>query len=194
MTASRVYFCIPQCGPGCAGVNYNETDYGYDVMNRQNRTISAGGTINRSVFDVRNQTVSTWVGTDDAYATDADPSGGGAGAGGNNMVMISSNVYDGGSAGGDGNLTSQTQYVDASGTNNRTTTFDYDFRDRRTQVNNPIETYAVTQYDNLNRVIETDGYALSGGTLLSKNQTLYDNRGASIRRSSTPSIPPVATR
>ena len=176
-TSSRIYFAIPPCGPGCAGVNYNEMTYGYDVMNRQNRQVAPGGTISRSVFDVRNLLLSNWVGTNDTYATDAQPDAGGSHPGGNNMVILTGNVYDGGLGNGDGNLTQRTDYVDITGSLDRITTFEYDFRDRQTQINNPIDNYTVNVYDNLNRVIEVDRHALSGGTLIGKSQTLYDDRG-----------------
>ncbi len=45
-------------------------------------------------------------GSDDAGATDEDPTGGGAA--GNDMVAVEVNQYDGGLDGGDGNLTRRT--------------------------------------------------------------------------------------
>ena len=66
MTASRVYRAIPAFGTGIPGVNYDETIYGQDIMNRQNMTRPPGGTITRIVFDTRNNAVATYVGTNDA--------------------------------------------------------------------------------------------------------------------------------
>jgi len=54
---------------------------------------------------VRGNPASTWVGTNDNGATDTDPTGGGAA--GNNMVIVTANVYDGGAAGGDNTLPSR---------------------------------------------------------------------------------------
>ena len=119
--SQRVYRLIPTSGVGVSGTNYDETDYSYDPMKRLVRTASPGGTINWSVFDVQGQLTSTYIGTNDNGATFSDPTGGGAS--GNNMVLITTNVYDGGSAGGDGNLTQQAQQVDASTTRVSTMTY-----------------------------------------------------------------------
>lgn len=126
--SQRTYHTIPSSGTGSAGTNYDETVYGYDVMKRSNRTVSPGGTITFNVFNSRGLVTETWVGTNDNGATPSDPSGGGAS--GNNMVRVTTWQYDGGTAGGDGNVTTQTQYVDTSTT--RVTTFGYDFRNRQT--------------------------------------------------------------
>ena len=150
--SSRSYFRIPESGPGTPGVNYDETTFGYDVMARQNRTVDATGTITRTIYDVRGLTVSTWAGTNDARATDADPTGGGAA--GNNMVQVAGMEYDGGTAGGDGNLTQQTLYVDATAT--RVATYGYDFRNRRTSTTGEEGFYEASTYDNLSRVVRTD--------------------------------------
>lgn len=103
---TRAYFLIPSSGSGTAGTNYYETDLGYDTMNRVNSVKGPDGTISRTVHDVRGFVASSWVGTDDTGATESDPTGGSAS--GNNMVKVSENAYDGGSAGGDGLLTSVT--------------------------------------------------------------------------------------
>ena len=82
-----------------------------------------------TVFDVRDNQANIWVGTNDTGATDSDPTGGGHP--GNNMVVITANVYDNGQASGDNNVTQTTQYVDAS-TILAVTQFLYDWRDRCT--------------------------------------------------------------
>jgi hypothetical protein len=152
MTASRTYHLIPASGIGAFGVNYDETTFGYDELNRQNRTVSPTGTINRTVYDVRGQVVSSWTGTNDNLSTASDPTGGGAP--GNNMVQTSAMQYDGGSDGGDGNLTQQTAYVDGSTT--RVTSFEYDFRNRRIVTDGEIDFYQTTEYDNLSQTIRVD--------------------------------------
>jgi YD repeat-containing protein len=174
MTASRTYHTIPASGAGSLGVNYGETIYGYDELNQQNRTVSPTGTINRTVYDVRGQVVSSWMGTNDNLATASDPTGGGAT--GNNMVQTSAMQYDGGSDGGDGNLTQQTAYVDGSTT--RVTSFEYDFRNRRIVTDGEINLYQTTEYDNLSQTIRVDRRnTSSGGNLIARSETKFDNRG-----------------
>jgi hypothetical protein len=130
LASTRVYYAIPASGEGTEGVNYNETRYGYDFLNRRNRVISPGETITRTVFDARDLPIAVYVGTNDTGATWADPTGGGAT--GNNMVVVTESAYDSGLAGGDGNLTTITQHVDSSTT--RVTSFAFDWRDRQVQV------------------------------------------------------------
>ena len=171
--SQRVYRLIPTSGVGVSGTNYDETDYSYDPMKRLVRTASPGGTINWSVFDVQGRLTSTYVGTNDNGATFSDPTGGGAS--GNNMVLITTNVYDGGSAGGDGNLTHQTQQVDASTT--RVTTMTYDFRDRQVTTDGEVDDFAKVYYDNLDRVIKFERYdTTSGGNLIGRSVTKFDAR------------------
>lgn len=176
--SSRTYHRIPADGTGLVGVDYDETRFGYDVMGRQNRTVSPAGTISRTVFDVHGLVVSTWIGTDDTGSTDADPTGGGAT--GNNMVVVAANEYDNGSDGGNGNLTKQTDFVDASTT--RVTTFQYDFRDRHTVTDGEEDFYQVTVYDNLDQIIRVDRRDTSaGGNLIGRSETKHDNRGRVYR-------------
>jgi RHS repeat-associated protein len=147
-------------------------------MARRNRVVDPTGTIDRTVYDVRGLTVSTWAGTDDRRATDADPTGGGAA--GNNMVRIAANEYDGGSAGGDGNLTGQTLDVDATTT--RVTTFTYDFRDRLTATDGEEDFYQEQVYDNLSQVIRVDHRdGGSGGNLVARDEADFDDRGRVYR-------------
>ncbi len=178
VASQRTYHTIPASGPGTEGTNYDETEYGYDVMKRRNRTVSPGGTITFNVFNSRGLVTETWIGTNDNGATPTDPSG--AGASGNNMVRVTSRVYDGGTAGGDGNVTSQTQYVDVSTT--RVTTFGYDFRSRQTTTDGEIDYYEKKTYDNLNRVIKVERFnTTSGGNLIGKSESKYDDRGRVYR-------------
>ena len=173
-TTSRAYHTIPAAGSGAVGINYDETTYGYDQMNRRNRMVAPTGTISRTVYDVRGQAVSSWLGTNDKQATDSDPTGGGAS--GNNMVRISAMQYDGGSAGGDGNLTQQTADVDGSTT--RVTNYEYDFRNRRIVTDGEIDFYQTTAYDNLSQVIQVERRDTnSGGNLIARSESAYDNRG-----------------
>lgn len=174
-TSSRQYWHIPASGTGTVNTNYYETTYGYDVMNRQNRVVNTVGTISRIVYDVRNLTVSTWIGTNDAGATDSDPDGSGEP---NNMLQLSANVYDGGADEGDGNLTQSTQYVDASGTKNRVTSYVYDWRNRQTTIDGEIDVYVEQVYDNLNQITQINRKnTTSGGNLIGRSETFFDNLG-----------------
>ncbi len=173
-SSQRVYHTIPATGTGSEGTNYDQTDFGYDVMKRRNRTETPGGTISFDVFDVRSLTIESWTGTDDTGATSSDPSGGGAT--GNNMKQITGLEYDSGNDAGNGNLTKQTQYVDASTT--RLTTFTYDWRNRRTDIDGEIDSYQKQTYDNLDRVIKTERYdTTSSGNLISRSETKFDDLG-----------------
>ncbi|MBN8625807.1 MAG: RHS repeat-associated core domain-containing protein [Planctomycetes bacterium] len=176
LIAQRAYHTIPIEGSGRTGANFDEAQFGYDVMNRRNRTVTPGGTITRLTFDPRGLKTGRFVGTLDGGATDADPTGGAAA--GNNLVQVTGNVYDGGASGGDGNLTQQTQFVDASGTNDRVTDFGYDWRDRRTSVDGELEFFLELTHDNLDRVVQVDQLNdTENGQLLGRSQTFYDDQG-----------------
>ncbi|MBX9677780.1 MAG: hypothetical protein K2X38_03370 [Gemmataceae bacterium] len=173
-SSHRTYKLIPPIGQGSSGLNYDESLSGYDLMLRRNRTVTPRGTITRTVFDVRNNAVAAYVGTDDTGATDNDPTGGGAP--GNNMVVVSHSQFDGGLSGGDNNLTQTTQHVDAS--TSRVTQFLYDWRDRRTDADGEIDSYQIQVFDNLDRVIRTDRRnTTSSGTLVARSTAAYDARG-----------------
>lgn len=174
LASQRVYRLIPSSGEGVSGTNYDETNFGYDVMKRRNRVVTPGGTITDTVFDVRGQSVAVYVGTDDIGATDSDPTGGATT--GNNMVLVTSNVIDGGAAGGDGNLTQQTQQVDA--TTGRVTAFAYDWRDRLLTTDGEIDFFEKRYYDNLSRVTKTERYDTSeSGHLIARSETKFDDLG-----------------
>jgi hypothetical protein len=160
-------------------------------MKRQNRVVTPGGTITRTVVDAMGRPVSSWVGTNDNGATASDPTGGGAA--GNNMKQVSGSVYDNGQAGGDSNVTQQTALVDSTSANNRATTFCYDFRDRRTDADGEIDFYEKTYYDNLDRVVKSERYNTIGpctsssssssssgsafSNLIARSETKFDDRG-----------------
>ena len=170
---------------GFPGKNYDETTYGYDIMDRQNKVRTPGGTINRTVFDVRNQVVQVYVGTDDVGATDAVPDG--SVVPGNNMVNVQTNVYDGGNpVGGDGLLTTTIQHIDGTTTNDRQTAYGYDFRDRQTSVTayivptgTVLSVVTVDMIDNLDRIVQVDQYntTVASANRIRESQTLYDNLG-----------------
>ncbi len=172
LAARLVYKLIPASGSGTSDTNYDQTNFGYDVTQRPNRNQTPGGTINRTVFDVRGNAQSIWVGTNDTGATDSDPTGGGAA--GNNMVMVTANQYDGGSAGGDNNLTQLTQYVDSTTT--RVTTFLYDWRNRRTDTQGELDFYQKGYFDNLDRLTMSERYDTSlAGNLIARTNMVLDD-------------------
>ena len=145
-------------------------------MKRQNRVVTPGGTITRIVFDAPGRAIGTWVGINDTGATASNPAGSGSP---NNMVIVKGLVYDNGLAGGDDNVTQQTDYVDATGLNDRVTTFLFDFRDRNTDADGEINFYAKQYFDNLDRVIKNERYNTTlAGNLIMRGTTSFDDRGA----------------
>ncbi|MBS0208875.1 MAG: RHS repeat-associated core domain-containing protein [Planctomycetes bacterium] len=173
LISSQAYHTIPASGSGQAGVNYDETEFGYDAMGRKNRTVTPGGTISRSTFDVRGRTTGSYIGTDDYGATNTDPTGGSAP--GNNMVIVTSNAY---SSGCDCTQpTTVTNYVDANPANNRVTTVTLDFRNRVTTIAGELNTYQVRTYNNQNQVVQVDQYNGSGGNLIARSQSRFNPQG-----------------
>ena len=145
----RVYHNIPATGPGGNEVNYAETLLDYDSMLRQNRVVTPGGTITRTVFDHRGRAVATWVGTNDANATEIDPSAGGT----NNMLLVQSNAYD--ESYTDWNWLKLTISRHPDATTTRDTVLRYDWRNRvasKTEADIFKESY---DYCNLGRVTVT---------------------------------------
>jgi RHS repeat-associated protein len=175
--AVRIYNRIPKRGIGEAGCNFDEVSFAFDDMGRLIRSLDASGTIKHTVYDSRGLVVSNWMGTDDNGATAADPTGGGAT--GNNMQMTSAQEYDDGESGGDGNITQLTQPVDDDSANDRITTFDYDYRDRRdalTTTDGTTTWNTTTTYDNLNRPLQNSTFVV-GGNLIAQNRAYYDALG-----------------
>lgn len=171
VASKRVYKLIPTSGDGTSGLNYDEVDFGYDIMKRLYRTVTPGGTITDLVFDPRGLVLGAWIGTKDDGATPTDPTGGGAP--GNNMVQVVGGVYDGGVDGGDGNLTQLTQYVD--GTTTRVRAMTYDFRDRLVTTDGEIDYFQKLTYDNLDEVIQVDRYnTTASGNLIGRVAVAYD--------------------
>jgi len=172
-----VYFNIPDEGHGQRVIDFNQSRYFYDSMQRLVSEQAPGGTITRMVYNPMGWILGKWVGTNDNGATDSDPTGGGKpGSLGNNMVQVEANEYDNGLPGGDGNLTIQTKFADAQ--TMRVTTFGYDFRNRQTVVDGEIDFYQVTTYDNFDRRIQVDQYdTTADGNLVARSAINYDNRG-----------------
>ena len=148
------------------------------MLKRQVRTVSPGGTIHRDVLDVRGQTIASYAGTDDTGATYTDPTGGGAA--GNDMLLMSEQVFDHGNDSGDGLLTSSIVHVDSNTI--RTTSYIYDWRNRQIAIDGELELYQTSGYDNLNRVVQSERRDTTAtGQLLSREAMLYDDRGRVYR-------------
>ena len=198
LAAARVYHAIPASGEGRAGAHYDETTFGYDLRDRRNREVSPGGTIAVSVFDARGLATAAYVGTEDAGATADDPTGGGNP--GNNMVLVTENLYDGGAGGGDGNLTRVTEFVDDATA--RVTEYGYDWRNRRVTTAGGEGSFERSFLDDLGRTVRTERRAGGdAGRLLAKSETRYDDRGRTYEALTYPvdpvtgfAGPPVADR
>ncbi len=183
VSESRTYHVIPASGAGSSGTNYDATTFVYDVMGRKIRTVDPTLTITRTSFDDLGRVYQTHLGTDDTGLTGSPM------AGSSNMVKTSENAYDSGSAGGNSHLTSRTLYVENSTTDQRVTTYDYDFRGRLLLTTNPVAPHSLNKYDNLGRVIASAQYsaAVSASTdpaasgtqtyRVSLNTSSYDELG-----------------
>lgn len=160
---------------------------GYDPMGRIWRTEDAPGTVRRMVFDERGMAIESWIGT-----CDSSFSGGSSGT--DDMTKVETREYDGGSAtgGGNGLLTGVARDEDgnwATTTDQRITTYVYDFRNRAVVSLSPLAPHSVSKYDNSNRVIATGQYSSSSGLSASTDptstttnrvalsETAYDERG-----------------
>jgi RHS repeat-associated protein len=195
LTEERAYFSIPSSLPGTDGTHYDATLHGYDEMGRRRRTKEAHGTITRSVFDTRGQTIERWVGTNDNGLA------GGESSGTANMVKVEELEYDGGAAGGNGHVTKRTAFIQDSATGKRETTYYFDPRGRVIATVNPTAPHTVTAYDNLGRATASAQYSSSSGlsassaptttaNRLAYSVTVYDERGQvwkSIRHNITAS-------
>ena len=202
---SRVYHDVPEQGDGVINVHYAQTGYGYDAAGRRNKTTAPGGTITCTVFDKLGRQRKTYVGTDDAGATDLDPTAGGA----NTMKIIAEQEYDGGSDGGSRLITTVWQYVDGDDrdANTRRTDYRYDWRDRRTHElpDGPrnYATYTCFHHDDRDRVVQVDRLydhngdlaaqwaegTSSGDRLIARETTDYDARSR-VWRTTTHAVDP----
>ncbi len=180
LVSTRVYHDIPASDAGTSGTNYGQTSYGYEdygtgAMGRQNKTVAADGTIARVVLDAQGNVLQTWTGTDDTGATDADPTG--AQTPGNNMVLAASYTYD-----APGNLLESRTYFDTGASDYYATEYQYDWRNRLTDVLTAADTVTHYEYDNLGRTVcsktyASDDFMLEASELRAQTQTLHDDLG-----------------
>jgi RHS repeat-associated protein len=172
-------------GLGTLGVNYYETTQGYNNQGLPDRTVSANGTITRTVYDGEGRVVSVWVGTNDTptsgYWSPSNPAG---------MTEVASFVYDNGGV-GDGNLTQET-LIPGGGQPNQVTDYYYDWRDRlvatQTGVGASSGTHApiiYDTYDNLGEVTEEQTYDGDGVSSISTVAGVPQAPSASLLRSQT---------
>jgi hypothetical protein len=102
------------------------------------------------------------------------------------MVKVVSRQYDDDAK--QGNVTQMTRHIGSSGSD-RVTSFSYDWRNRRTQIDKPSvddpsdTTYHKRQeisYDNLSRRTQVDRYKVLSGTatLIGRRKMRYDDRNA----------------
>jgi RHS repeat-associated protein len=168
-THSRLYHLIPSSGLGTNSVNYAQTNYGYDSAGRQNKTTSPEGTINFVEYNAMSWTLRSLVGTTTA-----------------NLQPISTNEYDGGAAGGDGNLTKVTHLVDSNSGNNRVILFRYDWRNRQTETEANDGTRTIISrrtYDNRGNVTQVDEFqtSITPANRINRAQSFFDARNRQYR-------------
>lgn len=140
--------------------NYHATQYDYDNYGQVKRIISPSGTITRIERNAREQVVSEWIGTDDTPTSGWwTPSN----TAGTNLVKVTEYEYDGGSDGGDGNLTEVTRDP-GGGATTRVTLNYYDWRNRLVAIkyadqgggeSGSDQTHPITylELDNLDRIL-----------------------------------------
>lgn len=184
LQSEQRYFTIPGSWPGSEGTNYDTTVFAYDDLGRQYRTKDATGTIRRTVFDAIGRTKEHWIGMNDSSFPDGESSGT------DTMVKTDDVVYDGGSAGGNGLVTTRTQYVEGSGTGARATTYQHDVRGNALLTTNPLAPHFFKKYDNEDREIASGSFSSTGSITvgsddpttetanrLALSQTFFDERG-----------------
>ncbi|MCG8651129.1 MAG: hypothetical protein MI861_14925, partial [Pirellulales bacterium] len=205
VATSRSYHTLPSQSPdlGLSGVasdpgventNYQERHFGYDAeTNLPTREISPDGTITRAVYDKVNRVEQTWMGTDDVPTVGTWRDWSPTNTTGTDLVKVSQNTYDSGSAGGASNLTKVETWVDSNTT--RSTNYVYDFRSRRIMVIGEESQCTQNTYNNLNQLTEVTGHdGCTGtppvaGTLLSKQESFFDDRGR-VYQSKTYAVDP----
>src|SRR6185295_1166471 len=109
-----------------------------------------------TVYDERGMATERWLGTNDYQWTNTHTTASaGSVSGPADMVKVEDLVYDGGSSGLNGLLTTRTQDEDGTwgGGATRVTTYSHDYRNRLKLQINPVPPHSVTKYDNSNRVV-----------------------------------------
>ena len=133
------------------------------------------------MFDVRNNVVETYVGTNDSGATDEQPDG--FNVPGNNMVKTATSIFDNANpVGGNNLLTTAVEHVNSNPDNDRRTDFAHDFRNRNylttafiSTIGTPVSVVTLKTFDNLDGVTGVAQYNTTVGTghLIRKSATLH---------------------
>lgn len=160
---------------------YLETSFGYDVQDRQNKTVSPGGTITRDVLDARGLVTERWMGTNDIGATDSNPAGSGL-ASGNNMVKVLIWSYDDGQVDNLGNLLEDRRPLNSISADDQVAVYDYDFRGRRIRGTTSDGTRILiqtTEYDNQDNPTSVTDYhtAVADVNRVNHETTALDSLG-----------------
>jgi uncharacterized delta-60 repeat protein/RHS repeat-associated protein len=141
---------------GSEGTNYLKTYLSYDGAGRLYRTRAPDGTYTWTVFDALGRATSVWKGTDISnFTSTTDPDGSGSP---NNMVKLSESIYDNGGL-GDGNVTESRQYFGSGLSDYLATKYQYDFRNRLTDVRRPDKVATKYTLNNLGQQLEAVTYA-----------------------------------
>ncbi len=153
---------IAGTGYGSTPTNFYRKTTGYDSKGRVIHSVDWTGTIRDFTFDGRDRMTATKIGTNDTTSP--------------NMIQDMGFQYDGGGI-GNGNLTKSSTFTSA--TASLDTLNQYDFRDRRTQVQVPDGVITVSTLDNFGRETKNQVYAGSVGSanLRAQFQTVFDEKG-----------------
>lgn len=165
LATRRVYSVIPASLVSVPTADYDEWNVRYDDMGRQVQTTDPTATINRTSFDVLSRVTARSIGTNGPLEMGTD-----------DMVTTEADVYDGGSDGGNSDITQRTLYVVDGATNDRVTTYAYDYRSRLITTLGPLPPYQVIGYDNRSRVTGVATYTSTSGLSASSVPTTTTNR------------------
>lgn len=196
---TRTYFLTPASGAGTEGTNFDSTYFGYDNLGRRWRTKDPTGTIRRTVYDAIGRVEEQWIGTNDndtETTTTPEKFPGGETSGTSNMVKIEAMVYDTGASDDNSRLTKRTAFVQDNTTDQRETTFQYDFRGRMLLQTNPVAPHVFNKYDDAGRLIASGLFSSTANIALNPtpptlpddpttetsnrlalSQTFYDEKG-----------------
>jgi RHS repeat-associated protein len=145
----------------------------FDEFGRTLWSKDAVGNFTEYAYDLLDRVLSVSQGTDRS-------------SGGNNLVVVTKNYYDGSTSSttyaGDSNLTQVVRPVDGNSANDRITSMYYDVRNRLVFVENPLAPHSYTKYDNLNRPTEQHQLSeLTGSNISSLLQTDRSKRTRTTR-------------
>ncbi|MGP1345533.1 MAG: RHS repeat-associated core domain-containing protein [Phycisphaerales bacterium] len=173
---SRTYTALPGSWPGSTS-DYDASTVEHGIWGVV-RSETPDGTISRSVYNYRGQVTASWIGTDDTSWNDS--------TGGGNMTKTAVTAYANTNH-GSGLPTSMTRDPDGNwGTtgDQRTSSFLYDYRNRRIVTVNPTAPHQVVKIDNLGRSIAVGGYSASGSLTAATDPTSVTTSRITLSESS----------